>query len=274
MRRLDQASDEMVEAGGFAIHVRHWPGAERADTRLVLLHEGLGCIEMWKDFPGLLAAASGCAVSAYSRPGYGRSQGHPPPWGADYMHREARDVLPDVLAGLAGERIVLVGHSDGASIATIYAGEHDDGRLAGLVLMAPHFFVEEVSLTSIAAARDAFVVEGLRQRLARYHADNVDDAFWGWNDAWLSAAFRDWNITDQLERVRRPVLVVQGRDDQYGTLAQVEAARRVLPPRSCRAEILDDCRHSPHVDRPDRTLAAIVDFVTSLAGVRGAGGRQ
>src|SRR5262245_55997762 len=197
------------------------PPPERAPT-LVLLHEGLGCVGMWRDFPAALAVQTGYGVLAYSRFGYGKSDPAPLPRPLTYMHDEALAVLPAVLDQARVRKAILVGHSDGASIATIYAGSRQDFRVRGLVLLAPHFFVEDVSVRSIAEAKTAYEQADLRDRLARYHGDNVDNAFWGWNRAWLDPAFRAWRIDDAVAHVRVPMLIIQGKDDQYGTAAQLE----------------------------------------------------
>jgi pimeloyl-ACP methyl ester carboxylesterase len=237
-----------------------WYGAkpDRAPT-LVLLHEGLGCVAMWRDFPRRLAERTGCGVLAYSRPGYGRSDPVRLPRPLTYMHEEALGVLPQVLDRARIAKAILVGHSDGASIATIYAGGQQDFRVRGLVLMAPHFFVEDISISSIAAAKEAYEQGDLRERLARYHGDNTDVAFWGWNRAWLDPGFKSWRIDDSVAHVRVPILIIQGADDQYGTAAQVTLA---WEDAYCPVEalILEDCRHSPHVDQPEATRNAIADI--------------
>jgi pimeloyl-ACP methyl ester carboxylesterase len=236
----------------------HGPGPERAPT-LVLLHEGLGCVAMWKDFPAKLAERTGYGVLVYSRPGYGRSDPVPLPRPLTYMHEEAFDVLPAVLDHVGVHKTILVGHSDGASIATIYAGGRQDFRVRGLALLAPHFFVENVSITSIAAAREAYEHGNLRARLARYHGDNVDVAFRGWADTWLDPGFGAWRIDDSLAHVRVPMLIIQGKQDQYGTVAQIALAESDT---YCPIEtlLIDDCGHSPHVDRPQATLDAVAAF--------------
>jgi pimeloyl-ACP methyl ester carboxylesterase len=245
--------------------VLHGPGPERAPT-LVLLHEGLGCVSMWRDFPEKLAQRTGYGVLVYSRPGYGKSDPVNLPRRLDYMHREAFDVLPHVLNQASVGKTILVGHSDGASIATIYAGGRQDFRVRGLVLLAPHFFVEDISIESIAAAKVAFETGDLRARLARHHGNNVDVAFRGWNDAWLDPGFRNWRIDDAVAHVRVPILIVQGKDDQYGTLAQLRLAEADA---YCPVEtaILDQCGHSPQVDQPGATLEAIGDFVHRVLAI-------
>ncbi|MEJ2176592.1 MAG: alpha/beta hydrolase [Gammaproteobacteria bacterium] len=235
----------------------------RSSTTLVLLHEGLGSVTMWRQFPQKLALATGCDVLAYSRFGYGQSDPCDLPWQLDYMHREGRQILPQVLAKIGSNRIVLIGHSDGASIATIYAGDHPDPRLGALVLIAPHFFTESISLESIQAALEAYEQGDLRARLERYHGTNTDNAFYGWNGAWLNPDFKKWDITEYLPRITVPVLLMQGKQDQYGTEAQINAATR-----NCAAQVetkmLDDCRHAPHLEREQTTIEAISQFIDRL----------
>ena len=258
---------EFLDLGGAKLEYRRWPGEGK--TGLVLLHEGLGSVSMWRDFPDRLRAASGCPVFAWSRRGYGGSSPAPAPWPVGYMHDEARNWLPPVLAATGFEKFVLIGHSDGASIATIYAGEQRNPALGGLVLMAPHFFVEDVSVASIAAAREAYEAGDLKRRLARHHGDNVDGAFRGWNRIWLDPAFRDWDIQALLPKVQVPTLIIQGADDEYGTLAQVEAAQAAMSAPLTTA-VLPRCRHSPHRDQPEATLEAIVAFLSGLVSQNAA----
>jgi pimeloyl-ACP methyl ester carboxylesterase len=229
---------------------------------LVFLHEGLGSTSMWKDFPARLCEAGGWRGLVYSRPGYGRStpRPHGERWRPSYMHEQAREVLPRFLAAAGVDAKAdppwLFGHSDGASIALIHAATCPDD-VAGLVLLAPHIFVEDLSIHSIEQAKYAYAAD-LRQRLARHHQD-VDSAFWGWNDAWLDPAFRRWNIEDLLASIRVPVLAIQGHNDEYGTMAQVDRLAAAV----ARAEALklDDCAHSPHRDRPEAVMQATIDFI-------------
>jgi pimeloyl-ACP methyl ester carboxylesterase len=253
---------EFLELDGARLEFRLWPGSGR--TGLVLLHEGLGSVSMWRDFPDQLRAASGLSVFAWSRRGYGGSSPAPQPWPVGYMHEEARRNLAPVLEATGFEQFVLIGHSDGASIAAIHAGERPQPGLRGLVLMAPHFFVEDVSVASIAAARLAFETGDLRPRLERHHGANVDGAFWGWNRIWLDPAFRGWDITGFLPAITCPVLAIQGHDDQYGTMRQLDLVEDGVAGPFTRLE-LDDCRHSPHLDRPTATLGAVVDFLDTVA---------
>ena len=258
---IEGVAGEIVANGRRLEAVAHGPRPDQAPT-IVMLHEGLGSVGLWRDFPARLAAATGWGVFAYSRAGYGRSDPVALPRPLDYMTREARASLPAVLDAIGFERGILLGHSDGASIAAIYAGEPADGRLKGLVLMAPHVFTEAPGLASIAEARRAYEQGDLKRRLAKYHAD-VDNAFRGWNDAWLDPRFKDWNIEDAVRRWRFPALLIQGAADQYGTLAQIRAIEARSPP-SVESLILENCRHSPHVDQPQATLEAVAAFCAKV----------
>jgi pimeloyl-ACP methyl ester carboxylesterase len=230
---------------------------------LVLLHEGLGSVALWRDFPQKLAAATGLPLLVYSRYGYGKSDPIAAPHGPRYMHDEALIVLPELRRSLGLEDVILVGHSDGASIALIHAGS-GVAPVRALIVEAPHVFVEEVSTASIAAAREAYAKTDLRQRLQRYHAD-VDSAFRGWNDAWLSPEFRDWNIEEYLPGVTCPVLAIQGAGDEYGTLDQIKAIERgVTGP--FQKLVLRHCGHSPHRDQESAVLEAMAGFVERISG--------
>ena len=229
---------------------------------IVMLHEGLGSAALWGDFPEQLQAATGAGVLVYSRAGYGASSPVQLPRPLDYMHVEALEVLPKLLDEIGFRRGLLLGHSDGASIATIYAGAHQDHRVQGLALIAPHFIVEDVSVTSIAEIRTAYETSGLKAKLARWHND-VDNAFHGWNDAWLDPNFRAWDISDYLSYIRVPIAVLQGADDQYGTIRQVEIAQEEC---YCPVEvtIFNKAGHSPHREAPEATLNAISEFASAV----------
>ncbi|WP_430795454.1 alpha/beta fold hydrolase [Achromobacter spanius] len=244
-----------------------WIAPERRESPLlVFLHEGLGSVSMWKDFPQRACLAAGCRGLVYSRYGYGRSTPRPlrEQWPVDFMHGEAREVLPALFKALdvdaLADKPVLFGHSDGGSIALLYAAMHPDA-VAGVVAAAPHIFVEDVSVANIGQARQAYVESDLRARLGRHHQD-VDSAFWGWNDIWLKPEFRRWNIEDYLSRIACPVLAMQGVDDEYGTLEQVRGIRRRAP----HAELLEiaECGHSPHRDQPATVVQAVAGFVGAL----------
>jgi len=253
----------LLAAGRRLEHEWHGPGPDSAPA-LVFLHEGLGSVSMWRDFPARLAQATGCGALVYSRAGHGRSDPVPLPRPLRFMHDEALVVLPEVLDAAGVRDAVLVGHSDGGSIALIHAGGPAGGRVRALVLEAPHVFCEELSVRSIAAAAEKYRQGDLRRALERHHGPNVDVAFWGWNRAWLDPAFRDWNIEEYLPGVRVPVLVIQGGRDEYGTLKQLDAIQA-----GCRGPVerlvLADCGHSPHRDQPDLTLAAMTAFVRSIS---------
>ena len=263
---IEGVGGEIVAGGKRLEAVAYGPPPDQAPT-IVMLHEGLGCVALWRDFPAKLAAATGHGVFAYSRAGYGRSERIDLPRPLDYMSREALFSLPAALEAIGLERGILLGHSDGASIAAIYAGEHADERIKGFILMAPHLFTEEMGLASIAEARRAYEAGDLRPRLAKYHGD-VDNAFCGWNGAWLDPGFKAWNIEEAVGSWRVPALIIQGADDQYGTLRQIRAieARSPAPVTSL---ILEACRHAPQVDKPEATLDAIVRFCAgALSGAR------
>ena len=236
---------------------------ERGDAPLVVfLHEGLGSVAMWKDFPARLCEAGGFRGLVFSRPGYGRStpRAADEVWDVDFMHRQAHEVLPALFEALGiDEAPWLFGHSDGGSIALLYAARFPE-RAAGLVLLAPHIFVEDVTVAHIEQAHQAYLATDLPQRLARYH-DDADSAFWGWNRIWLHPPFRHWNIEAELGAIRCPVLAVQGVDDEYGTLAQLRGiAARV--PRTRLLE-LPDCGHSPHRDRPEAVIVETISFINN-----------
>jgi pimeloyl-ACP methyl ester carboxylesterase len=255
---------EWLQIGADRLEVRRWAGRSAVLPTLLLLHEGLGSVGLWGGFPAALAQATGCHVVAYSRAGYGASSPRPLPWPLTYMHEEACDALPALLDAVGCARTVLIGHSDGASIAAIHAGSRCDPRVAGLVLVAPHFIVEDVTVAAIAEARAAYHTTDLRDRLARWHGD-VDIAFGGWSGAWLDPAFRRWDITGFLPGVGVPVLILQGSDDQYGTRAQIEAAERHLS-RPPQVVMLPRIRHAPHREAPAPTIAAIAAFLAGLPG--------
>lgn len=250
-----------VEIGDARLEYVRFPAAAPGLPPLVFLHEGLGSIAMWRDFPQRVAAATGAETVVYSRRGYGKSSKLAGKRAVDYMHREARETLPALLQALKLQRPILVGHSDGASIALIHAASGHD--LTGIVVMAPHIFVEDLTITSIEGARETYRATDLGKRLGRYH-DDADHAFWGWNDIWLDPAFRAWNIEALLPHITAPILAIQGEDDEYGTPAQVTGIRdRTRVP--CTVTLLPACKHSPHRDQPEATLGAISLFVKSAA---------
>lgn len=243
-----------------AVRIEHaWVGVGGADAPLmVFLHEGLGSLAMWKDFPARLCAAAGVRGLVYSRPAYGRSTARAADehWAPDFMHQQAHEVLPALLQALHIDARQappwLFGHSDGGSIALLHAARHP---VAGAVVVAPHLFVEDISVASIRQARRAYVEGGLKAGLAKYH-DEPDSAFYGWNDVWLSPAFRGWNIEAQIAGITAPLLAVQGVDDEYGTLAQIRNIAVRVP--QVRLLELPACGHSPHRDQPQALISAVV----------------
>jgi pimeloyl-ACP methyl ester carboxylesterase len=237
------------------------PRPDAAPT-IVMLHEGLGSVGLWGAFPEALATATGAGVFVYSRTNYGRSSPGKLPRTVRFMHEEALEVLPRVLAAIGFERGILLGHSDGASIATIYAGSVQDHRVRGLVLMAPHFFTEDMGLAQIRSTNEDYQSGNLREKLERWHAD-VDSAYQSWSGPWLAPEFRAWDITETLGYIRVPILIIQGADDQYGTLKQIEVAQQEC---YCPVEaaILPGVRHSPHRDAPALTRDTAAAFINRL----------
>ena len=255
---------QFAEIGWRGRNVRieyQWVGMG-SDPPLIFLHEGLGSRAMWRDFPARLCAAAGLRGLVYSRPAYGRSTPREPDeiWDVDFMHRQAHEVLPALLEALdISEPPWLFGHSDGGSIALLYAARHS---AAGVIALAPHIFVEELTVASIEKARQAYATTDLPQRLSRYH-DDPDSAFWGWNRIWLHPPFRRWNIENEISALACPVLAVQGLDDEYGTLEQIRGIARQVPG----AQLLElaSCGHSPHKDQPDALIEAAVRFIHAFA---------
>jgi len=256
-----------IDWRGRRVRVEHaWLNAERAGAPLIVfLHEGLGSLAMWRDFPQRLCDAAGARGLVYSRPGYGRSTPRDPQeaWGLDFMHRQAHEVLPALLDALgvdaARDRLWLFGHSDGGSIALLYAARFG-ATLRGAVVLAPHILVEDLSVASIEKARSAYETTDLRERLAKYH-DDVDSAFWGWNRIWLHPPFRQWSIEDEIRTIACPLFAVQGLDDEYGTLEQIRGIARRVP--GTRLLEMPDCGHSPHRDQPDALIRAVAEFIES-----------
>ncbi len=240
---------------------------------LVFLHEGLGSLSMWKDFPATLCAAVNCRGLVISRWGYGKSTARKSheKWPVEFMHDQARSFLPALFKSLnidpSVDRPWFYGHSDGGSIALIYAASYPD-HTGGLVVAAPHIFVEDITISSIEDARDAYLSTDLRRRLGRYHED-VDSAFWGWNEIWLNPAFRAWDIRPLLPKIQCPILAIQGHDDEYGTMEQVDGIARILPHTQLLK--LASCGHSPHRDQPQQVVAAVQSFLKAHANARTPG---
>ena len=243
------------------------PAGDAADRpTLVLLHEGLGCVELWRDTPARLAELTGLGVFVYSRRGYGRSDPCELPRPTSYMHDEGLLVLPEVLRAVGITRPILFGHSDGASISLIYAGGTPAQGLLGLILEAPHVFIEDCNVEGINAARRAYAEGDLRGRLAKYHGANVDCAFRGWSEPWLQADYRLWNLEEYLPNIGVPTLVIQGEDDEYGTMAQCNAIADGIP-HGADVLALPNCGHAPHEEQAEQVEPAIVRFVRTVAGI-------
>ena len=260
---MDTGHWEKFKIDGVALEVSQSSGPADRPT-LVFLHEGLGSVALWREWPARLCQRLGHAGLVYSRQGYGQSDPHADVRGQgrlqpDYMHREALEVLPKLLQRAGIERPVLIGHSDGGTIALLHAAHHP---VEACIVMAPHVMVEEVSVKSIAAAREAFENGPLRARLAPFHAD-VDGAFWQWNDVWLSQAFRSYDIRQEISAIRAPLLAIQGHEDPYGSLAQIDDIAAAVP--HAQRVKLPQCGHSPHKDQPEAVAQAIGDFLISRA---------
>ena len=240
-----------------------WIGrADKGRATIVMLHEGLGSLGLWKDFPQRLASRTGCGILVYSRYGHGCSDRLLEKRPVEFMHHEGEVVLPELLEKLNIAKPILLGHSDGGSIALILAGRYPE-RPRALILEAPHVFVENLSVASITQAKVTYLTTDLPQKLGRYH-QHVDATFWGWNDIWLDPQFRSWNIEEYLPAIRCPILCIQGEEDEYGTIAQVKA----IEARVAATEILmlPNCKHSAHRDQPEATLERMAEFIAELTG--------
>jgi len=253
------AGSSLIRAGGYLLEcLRLGPPPDRAPT-LVFLHEGLGCAAMWRDFPRQLADTTGCGALVYSRAGYGGSEPVTLPRPIRYMHDEAA-VLGELLERTGVRDAILIGHSDGGSIALIYAGSAPRPALRSVVLEAPHVFAEPVGLESIATMARQYETTDLRERLGRHHGANVDIAFRGWNDIWLHPEFRRWNIEEFLPSIKVPTLLLQGADDAYGTRRQIEAIERQVR-GTVETHFVPDSGHAPHRDQPELVLELMTEFV-------------
>ena len=253
-----------ITVGGASLEYRMIGPRPDAAPTIVMLHEGLGAVTTWGEFPARLAQQTGAGVFVYSRAGYGKSSTITLPRPLDYMQREATDVLPQLLDAIGFRRGILLGHSDGATIAAWYAGSVQDHRVRGLILIAPHFFMEASNTAAIRKTVETYETTDLRAKLARHHAD-VDAAFRGWSGAWLDPGFAAFDTTEALAYIRVPVLVIQGAADPYGTLAQVRVVEEEC---YCPVEavILDGVGHAPHREEPATALRTIADFADHIFG--------
>jgi pimeloyl-ACP methyl ester carboxylesterase len=246
------------------VHLEYqWLGPQPGSRPiLVFLHEGLGCVSLWNDFPERLVSQTGLSAFVYSRAGYGKSDPFPLPRPTRFMHDEA-EVLAQVLSMTRVKEIILVGHSDGASIAMIYAGVNNASGIQGLILEAPHVFTEPSGLESIARIAEVYRTSDLRERLAKHHGSNTDIAFWGWNDVWLNPEFRSWNIETFLPAIQSPILILQGEEDEYGTLRQAETIQRQAG-GPVDVFTIPNCGHAPHREHPDLTMQVMTEFIRKI----------
>jgi len=241
------------------IEILWYQKGQKDHPTLIFLHEGLGCTRMWKDFPEKVSQNTGCPALIFSRPGYGNSDPCPLPWKINFMHKEALSILPQVIKKAQIKKYILIGHSDGGSIGIIFAGSQYAQGLKGLITQAAHVFCEQITVDCIHQAKTNYKHHDLRQRLKKYHGKNTDNAFWGWNDVWLNPKFINWNIEKYLSRIQVPMLAIQGKDDQYGTIKQIESIKsRANHVKTC---IINDCRHSPHLERPGKILDMMTQFI-------------
>lgn len=259
---VELAAEGFLSVADMMLEYRFYGESPGRAPTIVFLHEGLGSIRTWGEFPSLLAEAVAASVFVYSRDGYGNSPVAQKALPVDYIRRHALNVLPRLLDAIGFSRGILLGHSDGASMAAAYAGTVDDKRLRGLVLMAPHFCVEAETLAEIRNAREAWRARDLRQRLARYHAD-VDAAFLRWNDVWLEPAFPAFNLAEELGRIKVPTLVLRGDDDRYGTHRQVHMAQELFR-GELKTMLMAGCGHVPHREKPALTVETIAAFCKPL----------
>ena len=259
---------KLIKVNGISLET-NWIKARayRNDRVMVFLHEGLGSVSMWREFPKILSDRTNLPSFVYSRQGYGKSDPAPLPRSVDFMHIEGLDVLPKVLDAAEINRAILIGHSDGASIAVINAGGTNDSRIEGIVLLAAHVFNESITVKGIEDAKNAFKLGNLREKLAKHHGKNVDSTFWGWNEIWLAPEFKKWNIEKYLAKINIPSLVIQGSNDKYGTIAQVTAIQRGIGAKAL-VEIIPNCGHSPHIEQKDVTLEVITQFINTLTNYK------
>ena len=255
--------DDYITVGGKRLEI-NWYGPSPGDApTLVFLHHGLGCAAMWRDYPEKLAAAVGCGALVYSRLGYGRSDSGALPRSVRFMHEEGLEVLPELLEVAGIRQCILIGHSDGASIAVIYAGGTTASPLLGVITEAPHVFFEKRTMPGIQKAKKSYQGGDLRKKLEKYHGSNTDCAFWGWNDTWLHPDFVKWDIQEYLPGIKVPILVIQGENDEYGTSAQVKAIERYAG-AGAETVILPGCGHAPHQEQETAAFKVMTDFISRI----------
>lgn len=248
--------------GSKKIEIQWHKTDERNMPTLIFLHEGLGCTRMWKDFPARVSRATGCPALLFSRFGYGNSDPSPLPWKINFMHKEARYILPDIIKKAHIKDYILIGHSDGGSIAIILAGSPNARGLKGLITQSAHVFCEQITVDCIRQAKINYEQHQLRQGLEKYHGKNTENAFRGWNDVWLHPKFIHWNIEKYLNKIHVPMLAIQGKDDQYGTIRQIQSIKGHAPRAETR--LIEDCRHSPHLEQPEHVLTIMTQFIQGI----------
>ncbi len=253
---------DFLKIGTKKIEVQWHREGKKDSPTLVFLHEGLGCTEMWKDFPYLLSKKTRYPALIFSRLGYGASDPCPTPWKINFMHKEGLQILPAVIKEAKIKDHILIGHSDGGSIGIIYAGSPYAKGLKGLITEAAHIFCEELSVKSISDAKINYEHYDLREKLEKYHGENTENAFRGWNDVWLNQHFIKWNIEKYLPKIKAPMLAIQGLEDQYGTLNQIESIKRRV--NRAITHIIDNCRHSPHSEQPEMVLNIMARFINEI----------
>ena len=253
---------DFLNLGSKKIEIQWHQTKQKDRPTLIFLHEGIGCTEMWKDFPGMVSRKTGCPALVFSRFGYGSSDPCPTPWKINFMHKEALTILPEIIKETQIENYILIGHSDGGSIGTIFAGSPYAKGLKGLITEAAHVFCEQVTVDCIQQAKINYEQHTLKQGLEKYHGKNTDNAFRGWNDVWLHPNFIKWNIEKYLCRIKVPMLAIQGKDDQYGTKKQMESIKRHV--KHAKTYLIDDCRHSPHLEQPEKVLHIMTQFIHQI----------
>lgn len=244
------------------IEIQWYRKGKKEFPTLIFLHEGLGCTRMWKNFPEVVSRATGCPALVFSRFGYGHSDPCPIPWKINFMHKEALKILPDILRKTQIKSYILIGHSDGGSISLIFAGSPCSKGLKGLITMAAHVFCEQITVDCIRQAKKNYEHRDLKKGLEKYHGKNTENTFRGWNDAWLDPNFMNWNIEKYLHRIHVPMLAIQGKEDQYGTIQQIESIK--IHVKQVQSYLIDDCRHSPHLEQPETVLNYITQFILRI----------
>jgi pimeloyl-ACP methyl ester carboxylesterase len=256
---------DYLQLGSKKIEIQWHPDGDKDFPTLIFLHEGLGCTRMWKDFPEKLSRMTNCPGLVFSRLGYGKSDSSPLPWKINFMHEQALKILPWIIRKAQIKRYILIGHSDGGSIGTIFSGSpkvKSSRGLMGLITEAAHVFCEQITVDCIQQAKINYEHHNLKQGLEKYHGSNTENAFRGWNDIWLNPKFMFWNIEKYLSKIKIPMLAIQGENDQYGTKKQIESIKHNVT--NIETHLLDNCRHAPHLDQPEIVLNLMSQFIYQI----------